>query len=117
MEELNNLIVQSILKLKELKKLVLSFRFSNDNTRIKTCIADIDRCIDHGDYYINDISLYNPNNFRFHSGLVNLTDTIRDNNFGLVLSEKEENEKQLFCNELIALVEKLIIVNNKFKAV
>lgn len=115
MEELNNLIKQSLLKLNQLKKKILSINNSNDNIRIKISIADIDRCIEHGEYYINDNSSYDANNFRFHNALVNLTDSINDNDFGLQLTEKDEYEKHQLCSELIALVEQLIFVNNKLK--
>jgi hypothetical protein len=108
------LIQNAIQKLDDLKEWILSIEKSNDNRRMEICISDIDRCIETGNYYINHNELFNPSVFSYDNMLVNLIDTIRDNDFGVLISEKEEKAKQFICSDLILLVEKFIIVNSKF---
>jgi hypothetical protein len=109
------LIQNAIQKLDDLKVWIFAIEKSNDNRRIQICLSDIDRCIETGNYYNNHNELFNPTVFSYDNMLVNLIDTIRDNDFGILISEKEEGIKQLICNELIKLVEKLIVVNNGLK--
>jgi hypothetical protein len=83
---MKKLIELSLETLIYLEKFIISLNHSSDNIRIKTCVMDINRCIEHGKYYTNDISLYNPYEFRFHNALVNLLDSVKDNDWGLLLS-------------------------------
>ena len=115
MLKINNVNVKAISNLKNLKIFISSLNSPNNTARIKMSISDINKCIEHGNYYIENPTLYKPENFRFHNGLVSLVDTIKYNDFGIKLSKNEKNEKLKFCNELIKLVERIIILNNKLK--
>jgi hypothetical protein len=115
MTDINTFIAQFISNLEHLKKLVESFENANDSKRVKISISDIDRCIQHGAYYLEDPSLYQPSTFSFDSGIISLVDTIRYNDFGITLSIAEENEKLRLCDQLTELVEKTIEVNNKME--
>lgn len=113
----NILVEEAILKLNQLKTLVLSLNRIENTDRIKTCIANINRCIEYGNYYINDNTLYNPSVFRYDSTLVNLVDTIKGNDFGSILPMEKESEKHRLCNDLVNIVEKLLLINNKLKEI
>ena len=113
--EIYNLILQSILKLQELKILIRAYSPLNDCSRIRNSIAGIDRVIQHGNYYIHDVLSFDANEFRFDYEIVSLVDTIRDNDYGIPLTENDKRRKAILCDELITLVEQLIVVNNKFK--
>jgi hypothetical protein len=113
----DNFIQKSVEKLNALKEIVQSYRQTTNEDRINISISDIDRCAEYANYYLNDSSLYNPDVFRFDSTLINLVDSIRDNDYGLNLSQIQQEQKVLICNEIIEIVDKLIIVNQKMKLI
>ena len=114
-KEHDNIIQSSVEKLNALKGIIQSYRQTINEDRINISISDIDRCVEYANYYLNDSSLYNPDIFRFDNTLVNLVDSLRDNDYGLNFSQIQQEQKVSICNEIIEIVEKLIIVNQKMK--
>jgi len=113
--EHDNIIQNSIEKLNTLKEIVQSYRQTTNEDRINISISDINRCVEYANYYLNDSNLYNPDVFRFDNTLVNLVDSIRDNDYGLNLSQIQQQLKVTICIEIIEIVEKLIIANQQMK--
>jgi len=113
--EHDNIIQNSIEKLNTLKEIVQSYLQTTNEDRINISISDINRCVEYANYYLNDSTLYNPDVFRFDNTLVNLVDSIRDNDYGLNLSQIQQQQKVTICIEIIEIVEKLIIANQKMK--
>ena len=113
--EHDNIIQNSIEKLNTLKEIVQSYLQTTNEDRINISISDINRCVEYANYYLNDSTLYNPDVFRFDNTLVNLVDSIRDNDYGLNLSQIQQQQKVTICIDIIEIVEKLIIANQKMK--
>ncbi|MBS1638040.1 MAG: hypothetical protein JST26_19155 [Bacteroidetes bacterium] len=116
-EQHNELLRRSIDLLEAAKILVSSLKDVNNEKRVNTAIYDINRIIEYANQYLQNNNLYSPNTFRYDSSLIHLTDTIRYNDFGTILSENQSKEKESICLELIEIVNQLIIANDTLKQI
>lgn len=109
------MIEAAIHQLECYKTWCLTLDRTNRNERILICVSDIDRCIETGYYYINHNELFEPGTFTYDSMLIKMADSIKDNNFGILLSEAQKEAVPLFYNLLVTLAEDLILANNKMR--
>jgi len=107
-------IGESVELLMTLKELLKSY-MGTHNPRLDSANSDIDRCIDHANYYLINLNRYTPLNFKFHLDLVNLVDLIRDNDFGIAISSENLKKQNDLSKKILDKVNQLIIINNENK--